>query len=127
VLDFFGLARRADQLASGLPLAQRKLLEVARALATGAKLLLLDEVMAGLNPTESAEVVALLKRLTGFGVSAVAGVEHIMRVVMALATRVVVMDQGAKLAEGPPQTVVHDPRVVEAYLGSKYSQGGAQR
>ena len=99
---------------------------MARALATGAKLLLLDEVMAGLNPTESAEVVSLLKRLKDFGVSAVGGVEHIMRVVMALATRVVVMDQGAKLAEGPPQTVVHDPRVVEAYLGSKFSQGGAK-
>jgi branched-chain amino acid transport system ATP-binding protein len=126
VLDFLGLARRADQLASGLPLAQRKLLEVARALATGAKLLLLDEVMAGLNPTESAEVVALLRRLKDFGVTAVGGVEHIMRVVMALATRVVVMDQGGKLAEGSPQAVVHDPRVVEAYLGSKYIQSGAK-
>jgi branched-chain amino acid transport system ATP-binding protein len=126
VLDFLGLARRADQLASGLPLAQRKLLEVARALATGAKLLLLDEVMAGLNPTESAEVVALLKRLQDYGVTAVGGVEHIMRVVMALATRVVVMDQGGKLAEGAPQAVVHDPRVVEAYLGSKYTQTEAK-
>jgi branched-chain amino acid transport system ATP-binding protein len=124
VLGFLGLDKRADQLASGLPLAQRKLLEVARALATGAKLLLLDEVMAGLNPTESAEVVALLRKLKDFGVTAVGGVEHIMRVVMALASRVVVMDQGAKLAEGSPQTVVHDPRVVEAYLGSKYQKGG---
>ncbi len=123
VLGFLGLQKRADQLASGLPLAQRKLLEVARALATGAKLLLLDEVMAGLNPTESAEVVQLLRKLQDFGVTAVGGVEHIMRVVMALATRVVVMDQGGKLAEGPPQVVVHDPRVVEAYLGSKYQKG----
>ncbi|MGO8970087.1 MAG: ABC transporter ATP-binding protein [Myxococcaceae bacterium] len=123
VLGFLGLEKRADQLASGLPLAQRKLLEVARALATGAKLLLLDEVMAGLNPTESAEVVQLLRKLKDFGVTAVGGVEHIMRVVMALATRVVVMDQGGKLAEGAPQAVVHDPRVVEAYLGSKYQQG----
>lgn len=126
VLKFLGLTTRAEQLASGLPLAQRKLLEVARALATGAKLLLLDEVMAGLNPTESAEIVALLKRLKDFGVTAVGGVEHIMRVVMALATRVVVIDQGAKLAEGAPYTVVHDPRVVEAYLGSKYMQSGAK-
>ncbi len=125
VLGFLGLDRRADQLASGLPLAQRKLLEVARALATGAKLLLLDEVMAGLNPTESAEVVTLLRKLKDFGVTAVGGVEHIMRVVMALASRVVVMDQGGKLAEGSPQAVVHDPRVVEAYLGSKYQKGGA--
>jgi branched-chain amino acid transport system ATP-binding protein len=126
VLAFLGLAARADQLASGLPLAQRKLLEVARALATGARLLLLDEVMAGLNPTESAEVVSLLKRLKDFGVTAVGGVEHIMRVVMALATHVVVMDQGAKLAEGSPEKVVHDPRVVEAYLGSKYVQSEAK-
>jgi branched-chain amino acid transport system ATP-binding protein len=126
VLDFLGLARRSEQVASGLPLAQRKLLEVARAMATGAKLMLLDEVMAGLNPTESSEVVALLRRLKDFGVTAVGGVEHIMRVVMALATRVVVMDQGGKLAEGAPQEVVHDPRVVEAYLGSKYSQSGAK-
>ncbi len=125
VLGFLGLDRRADQLASGLPLAQRKLLEVARALATGAKLLLLDEVMAGLNPTESAEVVTLLRKLKDFGVTAVGGVEHIMRVVMALASRVVVMDQGGKLAEGSPQAVVHDPRVVEAYLGSKYQKGAA--
>jgi branched-chain amino acid transport system ATP-binding protein len=124
VLGFLGLERRADQLASGLPLAQRKLLEVARALATGAKLLLLDEVMAGLNPTESAEVVELLKKLKSFGVTAVGGVEHIMRVVMALASRVVVLDQGAKLAEGSPQAVVHDARVIEAYLGSKYTQAG---
>jgi len=126
VLEFLGLRRRADQLAFGLPLAQRKLLEVARALATGAKLLLLDEVMAGLNPTESAEVVQLLRKLKDFGVTAVGGVEHIMRIVMALASRVVVLDQGAKLAEGVPQAVVHDPRVVEAYLGSKYSAGGGQ-
>jgi len=125
VLAFLGLDKRADQLASGLPLAQRKMLEVARALATGAKLLLLDEVMAGLNPTESAEVVTLLRKLKDFGVTAVGGVEHIMRVVMALASRVVVMDQGGKLAEGSPQAVVHDPRVVEAYLGSKYQKGGA--
>ena len=123
VLAFLGMSARAEHLASGLPLAQRKLLEVARALATGAKLLLLDEVMAGLNPTESAEVVQLLRKLKDFGVTAVGGVEHIMRVVMALASRVVVMDQGAKLAEGAPQAVVHDPRVVEAYLGSKYQQG----
>ena len=94
VLRFMGLEPRANQLASGLPLAQRKLLEVARAIGTGARLLLLDEVMAGLNPKEGEEVVALLKRLREFGITSIGGVEHIMRIVLSLASRVVVLDQG---------------------------------
>ena len=101
VLEFMGMRSRADQLASGLPLAQRKLLEVARAIGTGARLLLLDEVMAGLNPREAEQVVGLIKRLREFGITSVGGVEHIMRIVMSLASRVVVLDQGKKIRRGP--------------------------
>ena len=119
-LRFLRLQDRAHELARGIPLAARKLLEIARALATQPKLILLDEVMAGLNPSESVMVVETLKRLPERGVSTIGGVEHIMRVVMALATRVIVLDHGKKLAEGTPGQVTSDPRVVEAYLGTKF-------
>jgi ABC-type branched-subunit amino acid transport system ATPase component len=125
-LHFLGLGDRAHQPAGSIPLAARKLLEIARALATRPKLMLLDEVMAGLNPSEASAVVDALKRLPERGVTAVGGVEHIMRVVMALATRVVVLDHGKKLTEGSPEQVTRDPRVIEAYLGPRFRDGRVQ-
>lgn len=99
-----------------------KRLEIARALATKPKLMLLDEVVAGLPTSEALRLARLLKRLPEWGISAVGGVEHVMQVVMAISDTVVVLDHGVKIAEGLPQEVVHMDVVVEAYLGPKYKE-----
>ncbi|MBN8978180.1 MAG: ABC transporter ATP-binding protein [Xanthobacteraceae bacterium] len=114
-LDLFD--KRA-QIASSLTLPDRKRLEVARALATGPKLLLLDEVMAGLRPTETDRIVATLRDLNRGGLTILL-IEHVMRAVTALASRILVLHHGAAIAEGNPEQVLRDPAVVESYLGAE--------
>ncbi|HXZ19828.1 MAG TPA: ABC transporter ATP-binding protein [Candidatus Acidoferrales bacterium] len=120
VLRYLQMEKIAESPASGLPLAMLKRLEIARALATKPRLILLDEVMAGLSTAEALGLAETLKKLPEWGISAVGGVEHVMQVVMRIAHRVVVLDHGTLIAEGTAKEVVHEPRVIEAYLGSKY-------
>ena len=124
VLQYLQMEKVAALPASGLPLPMLKRLEIARALATRPRLILLDEVMAGLSTSEALGLAEILKKLPEWGISAVGGVEHVMQVVMSIAHRVVVLDHGALIAEGTPQQVVREPCVIEAYLGSKYKELG---
>jgi len=116
VLQRVGLGDRVDMMARSLTIAGKKRLEVARALAAQPKLLLLDEVLAGLNPTEVALMIDLVRKIRDGGVS-VFMIEHLMQAIMSLSDRIVVLNLGRKLAEGTPDEVVHNADVVEAYLG----------
>jgi branched-chain amino acid transport system ATP-binding protein len=119
VLRHLNMDDKKDQRAGNLTIADRKRLEIARALATRPKLLLLDEVMAGLRPTEVDEMVAIIKRLREGGMT-IFVIEHIMRAIMALSDRIAVLHFGTKIAEGTPQEIARDERVIKAYLGEDY-------
>ena len=116
-IEFTGLSARAQTAAKDLTTIDQRRLEMARALATQPRLLLLDEVMAGLNPSEIDQAVALIGKLSQRGLTIVI-VEHVMRAIMAVARHIVVLDHGQKIAEGAPKEIVENPEVIRAYLGS---------
>ena len=115
-LAFVGLTGRATSIAGTMTVAEQRRLEIARALAIGPKLLLLDEVMAGLNHTEVREAVNLVLRIRERDIACVI-VEHVMEAIMPIAHRIVVLDAGRKIADGPPDAIARDPAVLAAYLG----------
>jgi branched-chain amino acid transport system ATP-binding protein len=118
LLDFTGLAHRADQQGDQLGGPDRKRLELAKALALRPKLLLLDEVMAGLNPSEVDEVVVIVKKIRDSGTSILV-IEHVMRAIRSLSDRIIVLHHGEMLADGEPNAILADTRVIDAYLGKR--------
>lgn len=122
VLQFTGLIEKRDAAATALTIADKKRLEVSMALATQPKLLMLDEAMAGLTPVELKEMMALIRKVRGRGITLVI-VEHVMEAVMELSDRVIVITSGKKIVEGPPREIVVNKEVIQAYLGERYHAG----
>jgi branched-chain amino acid transport system ATP-binding protein len=119
-LAFTGLAEAADLPAASLTLARRKRLELAKSLAMRPRLLMLDEVNAGLNPTEIEEALAIIRKISEQGVTIIV-IEHLMKVVFSISQRVVVLHHGQLISQGTPREIISDKRVIEAYLGAKYA------
>jgi branched-chain amino acid transport system ATP-binding protein len=118
-IEFCGMMPHRDKLAKSLPIASRKRLEIARALATRPKLLLLDETAAGLNPSEVEQAIELIKKINAAGITIII-VEHIMRVIMSISHRILAINHGTVIAEGTPAEVAEHPEVIAAYFGESY-------
>lgn len=126
VLNFVGLGNKLNEISRNLPYGDQRRLEIARALASDPQLILLDEPTAGMNPQESAEAMALFRKIRDQRGITVLLIEHDMKVVMGISERIAVLDYGKKIAEGSPEEVRHNPRVVEAYLGRSGTEGAQE-
>jgi len=125
ILGTVGLYEKRDELASALSVGHRKNLELAKALATRPELILLDEVVAGLNPKEGDDMIAYIKGIREQGITILL-IEHVMKAIMSLCNRIIVIHYGERIAEGVPEEISKDPRVIEAYLGEEYVIGRNQ-